>query len=380
MRIVQIGPYPLSPELIKGGVESSVFGLAQEQSKTMEVFAFDTPREEELKDGLDGAVMVYRFKRQGERQVSAMRSVREVVNKISELNPDICHIHSTSLFAWRIYRSLKRKGINCIVTIHGLATEEKRKQLKKRRTLKFLLQFVYQSIVELIFISQIKHVIVDTEYVSRQIQRYPILHKPNIHIIPQGISHEYGHIKCDGRSNVFLSVGAISERKGHALTIRAFEGVRQKGVQASLLIAGNVADGRYYNHLLQLVDNSPYKNDIQILTNVSQGKLIELYQSAHIFVLHSEEESQGIVLAEAMATGMPIVATNVGGIPNVVTNGETGLLSGYGDIAAFSKNMVQLITDLELWQVLSYKAVNQSKQYLWKNISDKISDLYAMVK
>ena len=106
------------------------------------------------------------------------------------------------------------------------------------------------------------------------------------------------------------------------------------------------------------------------------NELKKIYEASRVFVLHSEEESQGIAFAEAMATGMPVVATKVGGVPFVVTDGATGLLSDYGDINAFAENIKRLLLDLQLWHDLSDASVMSSESYHWKGINDRIMALY----
>ena len=163
MRIIQIGQYPLSRDCIQGGVEASVFGLAQEQSRTLEVHAFDIPRIGG-KDCVeqDGKVIVHRFCNTGNRQVSTFHHVKAMAKEIGALNPDICHLHGTGWFPWLMYRQLKRMGLKVMVTIHGLVLVEKRNMLKKGITPKRVLQYCYQGMVEKRFLSQLSSAIVDT--------------------------------------------------------------------------------------------------------------------------------------------------------------------------------------------------------------------------
>ncbi len=115
-----------------------------------------------------------------------------------------------------------------------------------------------------------------------------------------------------------------------------------------------------------------------MLTDLNADDLWRLYGEAHVFVLHSEEESQGIVFAEAMATGMPVVATEVGGVPHVVKNGANGLLAAYSDVKDFSEKMAVLMQDPLLWQKMSAEAVIASQRYHWSRINDAISKLYKL--
>lgn len=380
MRIVQIGAYPLSSDMIRGGVEASVYGLAHELGKSYEVHVFDAPRKGgEIGTAEEGNVLVHRTDNPGRWQVSAIRQTKKMTKEIMSLQPDVCHVHGTNLFAWKMYRRLKKEGLPCVVTVHGLARVEKKNALKKGFSIKRLVQYLYQGWVEKRFLGQLPLALVDTEYVNDMVGRYPIRKKPMMHVVPQGIEEDFFALNCSRDSHVILSVGAIGSRKGHLLTLRAFERLREEGLDAQLVIAGIVADQTYHGHLQSVILASKYKENIKLCTNLPKEKLKQLYQEAHLFVLHSEEESQGIVFAEAMATGMPIVATCVGGIPFVVAHGKNGLLSGYGDVKTFAENIGRLLKDQTQWQVMSDASRILAQNYHWTAISESVMRLYQTV-
>ena len=77
-----------------------------------------------------------------------------------------------------------------------------------------------------------------------------------------------------------------------------------------------------------------------------------------------------------MATGMPVVSKLVGGVPYVVKDGVTGLLSKYGDVESFAKQIIALLKDEGLWQLYSGSAVQESNRYHWSAINDRIKGIY----
>lgn len=377
MRIVQIGSYPVASDRIHGGVEASVYGLAQEQSKTNEVHVFDCPRiGGDNKIEGDGEVQVHRYRNDGSRQYQTSRLVKRITEEICALNPDVCHVHGTNLFSWCMYRSLIRKNQKVLVTIHGLVCVEKKLMLKKGVTLKRVLQFFYQGNVEKRFLAHLPMAIVDTEYVKEKVNEYPIRRKPKMYVIPQGINESFFSINCSADSNVVLSVGAIGQRKGHLLTVKAFEKVREKGSEAKLIIVGSVADTAYLHQLQKAIDESVYSKDISLRTDLSDGDLKDMYRTAHLFALYTEEESQGIVFAEAMASAMPVVSTKVGGVPFVVQDGTVGLLSNYGDVESYADHIGLLLKDEGLWRSYSSSAKQISNRYHWSVICKTIDALY----
>ena len=101
------------------------------------------------------------------------------------------------------------------------------------------------------------------------------------------------------------------------------------------------------------------------------------YSLPHLFVLHSREESQGIVFAEAMATGLPVVATKVGGVPDVVENNKSGFLCEFGDAISMTIMVESLMSDIQLWQTYSQYAQTAALKYKWDTIAEQISQLYS---
>ena len=78
-----------------------------------------------------------------------------------------------------------------------------------------------------------------------------------------------------------------------------------------------------------------------------------------------------------MAVGLPIVATNVGGVPYVVKHGETGLLSNYSDTAAFAENLATLLQDNAMHKNIVRVGKYESQRYLWSQVAAEIVELYA---
>lgn len=377
MNIIQIGPYPLSPECIHGGVEASVYGLVQELTKNHTVDVFDIPRLGE-KDRVEryGNLTIHRYTNPGTHNKDAVLRLNEMVRDIVALGPEICHVHGTNAINKEIYFALQQQGIKMMLTVHGILREEKRQALLRKPSPKALYQYIIQSRDERELLEAAPRIIVDTAYVEEKLKAYGLKHVPQMYVIPQGIDETYYGIECNPNSNVILCVGAIAPRKGHIHTVEMFNRLRAKGVDAKLRMIGSLADKAYYDQLNQKIAASRYKNDISIDANLPREELLKAYAEAKLFVLHSREESQGIVFAEAMATGLPVVATKIGGIPYVVADGKSGLLCPYGDVTTMTEMVEQLMMDEEKWMEYSNAAKEIAKGYSWKDIAERIVELY----
>lgn len=384
MIIAQVGSFPLSIDCIRGGVESSVYGLAKALVHNHIVHVFDVPRlGGEDQTAIVDAIIIHRYENKGKHNVNACERVSHVVEEIVSLQPNIVHIHGTNQYSHAIYQLLVKKGIKVLVTVHGLANVEKRNALRKKKSLKTFYQYLVQSRTEYSLLSQVPQIIVDTEYVAEQIRNCyaqgKIKQLPQMHVIPQGINQHYSSLDSSCTEPIIFSLGAISKRKGHLLLVKAFELLCKQIPNAKLIIAGIVTEKEYYDELQLYLQQSKYANQIQLCINLSQDQIFQLYQNVRIFALHSQEESQGIVFAEAMAVGLPIVSTKVGGIPFVVTHGETGLLVEYEDIEAFATNMLMLLQNYDLYDMMAKNGKMESLNYLWDSIADRILELYSTI-
>ena len=123
-------------------------------------------------------------------------------------------------------------------------------------------------------------------------------------------------------SPVIGTVGRLDPRKGHRYLIEASVDIIRQYPEASILIIGS---GKMESSLKQVASSLGLSERnirfLGVLKNTS-----EVLQSMDVFVLPSVEEGLGIAILEAMAAGVPVVATSVGGIPEIVTHGETGVL------------------------------------------------------
>jgi glycosyltransferase involved in cell wall biosynthesis len=99
------------------------------------------------------------------------------------------------------------------------------------------------------------------------------------------------------------------------------------------------------DHLAQLTAELELQDLVRFLGRVDESKLMDCYAAADVFALPSASEAQGIVALEAMACGLPVVASAVGGLPGTVKHGDTGYLVRSGDVAAVSDRLRDLLLD-----------------------------------
>ena len=385
MKIIQIGSFPISSKIIQGGVEASVYGLARLQAITDEVIVIDVPRSELKNDDVEqlGSVKVFRFSARSGSNYKSLFRISKIVSIIRSQQADICHIHTTSLFSFVLYVFLRLLRIKTVVTIHGLAHKEKQNAWRKRKSIRNYIKYLTHSFTEFLFLSICPQFIVDTHYVAESIQQYKkeikLLRCPICKVIPQGVNDDFFQLKRSAQSGQLLSVGSISKRKGHLLLIEAMAKVVNENPTVKLNILGALFDTNYYMQMQHSIKEKGLENHITIYPNIGYDEMLNFYTHAELFVLHTEEESQGIVFCEAMAVGLPIVSTNVGGVPWIVSNAKNGLLSEFGNIDLFADNIIELLRDTELQKEFELNNKEQSLKFNWKTISNEIKAVYDSV-
>jgi glycosyltransferase involved in cell wall biosynthesis len=378
MNILQFGPYPLDTDLIKGGIESSIYGLSHSLSSKHSILVIPFPKKD-IKEDIkrrDGNVEIHFLKNFFSYDILSIFRINKILNITNDFNPAFCHLHGSSLLCLIFALFLKYKKIPFVITIHGLLHIEFLNQKKTTHRFIETIKYYIYSFIEYKLLNINQKYIVDTYYVKDcimdLIKAGKVRNDISIHVIPQGINENYYQINDNFHKFNILSVGSISSRKGHLFTIKAIQQLSAKFPLIRLYIAGVKTDTVYFQLLIEYIFKNKIEKFVTIFTDVSQKEIYNLYSQANIFTLHSEEESQGIVLCEAMACGKPIVATNVGGIPYIVQNNVNGLLSNYGDIEAFKNNIIKIVQNNELRTSFHNNNLLTAKKFSWITISEQI--------
>ena len=148
--------------------------------------------------------------------------------------------------------------------------------------------------------------------------------------------------------DLLLFVGRLVERKGAAFAIRALAELAARGMPAQLVIVG---EGPERDALIALADSLGVGDRVELTGALSPSEVRSRYAAGGIFVMPAvtdwkgEQEGFGMVIVEAMAYGLPVVASRSGGIPDIIRDGENGLLVPERDVAALADAIARVIED-----------------------------------
>jgi colanic acid/amylovoran biosynthesis glycosyltransferase len=171
-------------------------------------------------------------------------------------------------------------------------------------------------------------------------------HWDRLHIVHCGIEPgAFTPTRQHGTGRNLLFVGRLAAVKGLPVLIEALARVRQHHPDVRLRIVG---DGPDRAMLEALARDKKVSGNIEFLGYQNQDQLADLLRDTHLFVLASFAEGVPVVLMEAMAAGVPVIATRIAGIPELVEDGVTGYLTPPGDAATLAARITQLLGDTAL--------------------------------
>ena len=171
-----------------------------------------------------------------------------------------------------------------------------------------------------------------------------------------------------------LTIGRLIPRKGFQFLIRALPQIIENAApDFEIEIVG---DGPYRGELLRLSEDLGIASHIRFAGSVPYSELPQKYRDADVFILPSLAEGMPLVVLEAMGTGLPIVASRVQGIDELVVEGVNGALFDAGDIDGLASSLVKLINAGEGRVEMGKASVERVKPYDWKHIANAYLALY----
>jgi len=145
-----------------------------------------------------------------------------------------------------------------------------------------------------------------------------------------------------GKQVRLMTVGRLHASKGHDVLLRALGLLVDRGYDVSLRLAGTGPEG---DRLQQLADQLGLEQRARFLSSVSEERISEELKTTDIFVLASHAEPLGVAYLEAMAMGVPTIGTTGGGVGEIITHGQDGILVPPNDPPALAQAIVDLMAD-----------------------------------
>lgn len=199
----------------------------------------------------------------------------------------------------------------------------------------------------------------------------------DVTLIPNGIAlakirtSASMHPKISGR---VVYVGRLEAMKGIDTLLRAFARLPEQLLNhATLQIVGS---GSLFQNLQTLTKQLGIGNRVTFKGYMSGAPLYDAFAQAEVFAGLSRSEALGNVFLEAQAAGCAVLATNVGGIPDIVEHEKTGILIKPEDVQAATESLARLLTDGSLRNLLVAEGQHRAAGYDWAMISERYKEVY----
>jgi glycosyltransferase involved in cell wall biosynthesis len=171
-----------------------------------------------------------------------------------------------------------------------------------------------------------------------------------------------------GAPKRLLNIAKYEHKKGQDILLAAFRKLLDQGHDAHLTMIG--ADGPAFDEIQKLV--APFEQNVRMLVDIPHADIVGYMAEADIFVLPSRAEGFPLVLVEAAASGLPLVASNVDGIPELITHGESGLMVNPDDVDALARALESVIKNDALARALAAAGQKKADEFTWERSAQKM--------
>jgi len=281
---------------------------------------------------LDRAVSYQPFSKPRLRQPwRQIRMIYTILQHIKNFDPDVIHFQHGHLWFNLALPLLRRYPL--VITIHDVRHHAGDKE--SRKTPQAIMNFGYHRADQVIVHGkQLKQLVVHRLRIPSEI----------VHVIPQiGLWQGAGRSQAEEEDHSILFFGRIWEYKGLEYLIRAEPLITARVPDARIIIAGRGEDFSRYRHMMVHPEHFVIHNEY-----ISHDQRAKLFRRASMVVLPYTDASQSGVIPIAYAFAKPVVATAVGGLPEMVDDGRTGYLVPPCDEGALADAIVRLLRDKEL--------------------------------
>lgn len=373
---VAIAPSSYWPH--RGGVEEVAAHLAAEfaaAGSDVTVVSMRWPKSlprHEMVDGVPVRRQVFRAQVGSIRQravamVSHPLSLASLVAHYRRTHPAVINVHCVSYSASYHAQAAKILGIPLVVSLHGELTMDADGVFQHSASARRILRRCLDQAAAVTACSQAT--LDEAEaWFGKPFSR-------DAAVIHNGVDVDlFRHAEPARHPRPYVfAVGRHVPQKGFDNLIEAFTGVARRGAELDLILAG---DGPETGHLNRLAASSPVSGRVRFVGRTERGETASWMRGARAVAVPSRQEPFGIVALEAMAAGVPLVATRVGGLPEFVHDGSNGLLVESGDVAGLAAALGTVTAHHEARHRLTSQAARDVEDFRWPARTQAYLDVY----
>ncbi|HEX6315983.1 MAG TPA: glycosyltransferase family 4 protein [Gemmatimonadaceae bacterium] len=365
LRIVQVSPYSWD---VPGGVQVHVRELASHLralGHEVHILAPGRPREHDDGVTIVGRAIPVRGNGSVARIAFGPQVARAAAQALKRIQPDIIHVHEPLVPSVSMHAVLNANA-PVVATFHSNVGRDRTSSLWFQLAVP-MIRPVWNRI--------------DRRLAVSEAARHSVCSRMgdgNLTIVPNGVdtgrfANAVAAPLPPGRHLLF--VGRLEERKGFPVAVQAFAELASRFPDLRLLVIGDGSERDAVDALEPAV-----RDRVDMLGRVDDDRLASYLKAADIYIGPAlGGESFGIVLAEAMAAGRPVVASDIDGYRDVVRDGLEALLVRPGDPAALVAGIQELLADRRLAESLGSAGAQRAREFDWDVISARVLEIYREV-
>jgi len=341
MRVVMLGQYPLDEQRILGGVEAVmvplVRGLASFKDLDLHIVTCQPRQEERTATTAAGLPLHILNRRRLGRLTLHRRDIQTMGRTIHRLAPDVVHAQGMGIYA----AAAAAAPYPHVVTAHGIFFRE----AGFATGLLSRLRRHMDSSFERHCISHVHNLISISPYVEQELVQNCGF-RGRVYDIENPVHDAFFSIQGPGDDATILYAGRVIPRKGLLQLLAALVRVRQEIPSVQLRVAGETDSAPDYVGACQrLIEQQQLNGAVTFLGSLTMDAMVAEQAGCTILALPSKQETAPVAVAEAMAAGRAVVATQICGVPFMVEDGVSGLLVEDGDIAGLADALTRLLRD-----------------------------------
>ncbi len=299
-------------------------------------------------------------------QLKQSKIYRDIVNSYDIKKISIIHAHSLFTNGYIAMKFKKNFGIPYVVAVRNTDVNTFFKKMIHLRWIGFK---ILDNANQVVFLSE--------SYKNEVLEKYvPNSKKAEINekisVIPNGIDDFWFENICDEKDELqssnlkLLQIGDIDKNKNIETTVKAVELLIEKGYRVKLDVVGKIKDRTVFDKIKDL-------EFVNYLGTKSKEELLEIYRSNDIFILPSINETFGLVYAEAMSQGLPIIYSKGQGFDGQFEDGEIGYSVNPLDADEIADRVFKIKDSLD---VCKGNIINSSKKFQWEVVNNDYNRIY----
>ena len=347
MRVALVGTYPLDRTQIHGGVQSAfaylVDGLCQRDGLEIHVITTHEDNLERQEFVQNGALLHVLPPLRRFSLLTSYRAFRRALHdELARIKPDVVHAQEETYYGYACLKS----GYPTVITLgHGIRHEDAKHTENWKGRLR---EEIFYLLIERYCLRHARYLIALSQYVT---DYYKSVISPDAQIyhIANAVNEKFFNLMDSSDGKTILFAGRVMHLKRVLNLVQAVAEISQHMPNVQLRIAGECqSEPKYLAKIRAFIREAGLDEQVHLLGQLSEQDILTEFAGCTLLALPSVQESSPMVIEQAMAAGKPVVATAVGGVPDMVEDGRTGFLVNVDDVVGLAAAIRKLLQQPEL--------------------------------